>query len=356
MAAPVLSTDTTIATQFIQFLRKKFLKRHEATLVYDEWGQQEPIPGGSSRTIVWHQFTNLSMGTQSSEGVTRSASAFSTRSTSAVLVDYEDIRSYSNWVKDSSNLPIVAQLLEALGYSGALTKDYVISESIGFGSAMSTGVTAAASAFYPSIYSQGFPIFYADSETYTFPPAGGGAVVGLGNAEVGLLSTVPVIAHLRKAATHLENFDAIKFDDNSWHGIIHPTVSDKIRTDTLWPTWNAYSNRKGALGKGMLGEIEGILFKTSSKAFKKILAASAWSNIGQISAGGTLYGTLIFGMGAYGVTKLEGKDVTITHLPPSQKDKSDILGQRGYAGYLFPIAAKVLNPSAGLIYGWYKSN
>ena len=90
-----------------------------------------------------------------------------------------------------------------------------------------------------------------------------------------------------------------------------------------------------------------------SKAFKKSLTASAWSNIGQLSAQSwTLYGTLVYGMGAYGVTKLAGKDVSITHLEPGKKDKSDPLGQIGIAGYDFPIAAKVLNPSAGVIWGY----
>jgi len=104
----------------------------------------------------------------------------------------------------------------------------------------------------------------------------------------------------------------------------------------------------------MLGVIEGVLFKESTKAFTKTLAASAWSNIGYISGGGTLYGTLIFGMGAYGVTKLAGKDVTITTIPTSQKDKNDPLGQVGLVGYKFDATAKILNPSAGLIMTWFK--
>jgi N4-gp56 family major capsid protein len=351
-----LSDGATISTMFPNYLRKKFLRRHEATLVYDEWGQQEPIPMGESRTIVWHAFLNLSEGYTVGEGSAPAASTFSTRKVSAVLVEKAQLRSYSNVVADSSYMPIVSELMDALGYNGALTKDSHISESIGFGSAMSTGVTNAASTFYPSVYSQGFPIFYANDNSTAWPPAGGGAVVGLGNAEVGLMSTVPVIAHLRDAAVMIEGYDAIKYPDDNWRGIMHPNVSAKIRSDSLWPTWNAYSNRVGALSKGMLGVIEGIMIKESTRAFKKTLAASAWSNIGQISTGGTLYGTLIFGQGAYGVTKLAGKDVTITSIEPGKKDKSDPLGQTGVAGYLFPIAAKVLNPSAGLIYAWYKGN
>lgn len=356
MAAAVLSDGATISTLQVTFLRRKWMKRHEAQLAYDEWGQQEPIPLGEGGTIRWHQFLNLSTGTVQSEGTVRSASAFSTRKVSATLTVWEDLRSYSKEVGERSSLDVAGELLAAMGYSGALTKDAAISEAIGFGSAMSTGVTNAASAFYPSVYSQGFPLFYADDDSVSWPSENGGAVIGLGNAEVGKLSTFPVIAHIRKVATHLENMDAIKYEDGSFRGIIHPTVAAAIRTDSLWPTWNAYSNRKGALSKGLLGEIEGVVFKTSSKAFKKTLPASAWSNIGQISAGGTLFGTLVFGMGAYGVTKLAGKDVTITHLEPGKKDKSDPLGQIGMAGYSFPLASKVLNPSAGVIWGYWKGN
>lgn len=355
MTAAVISDQATISTLLPAYLRRKWLRRHEATLVYDEWGQKEPIPMGEGSTIVWHQFLNLEEGYTVGEGAPPAASAFSTRKVSATLVEKASLRSYSNVVKDRSNLPIVTELMAALGYSGALTKDTFIAEAIGFGSAMSTGVTNAASAFYPSVYSQGFPIYYANEDAKAWPAAGGGAVVGLGNTEVGKLSTVPTIAHARGAAVALENMDAIRFEDNNWHGIVHPTFSAKIRSDSLWPTWNAYSNRVGALQKGMLGVIEGILFKESTRAFKKSITASAWSNIGQLSAQSwTLYGTLVFGQGAYGVTKLAGKDIEVTHIEPGKKDKSDPLGQFGVAGYKFPLAAKPLNPSAGLIWAWLK--
>jgi N4-gp56 family major capsid protein len=348
-----LSGDATISTLFPSYLRRKWLKRHEATVVYDEWGQQEPIPMGEGRTIVWHRFLNLSEGYTVGEGSPPAASTFSTAKVSATLVEKAQLRAYSNILGQSSVLPVVSELMDALGYNGALTKDSYIASQIGFGSTMSLGVTNAASAFHPSIYSQGFPIYSGDSDTTYWPPAGGGAVIGFTTLMVGVLSTTPAISHVRGAAVALENLDAIRFEDNNFRGIIHPTVSSAIRSDSLWPTWNAYSNRVGALSKGMLGVIEGVMFKESTRAFKEVLPASAWSNLGQLSTGGTLYGTLIFGQGAYGVTKLAGKDISITNIEPGKKDKTDPLGQYGLAGYLFPIAAKVLNPSAGVILSWY---
>jgi N4-gp56 family major capsid protein len=350
-----LSGDSGISTLLPTYLRRKFLKRHEAKLVYDEWGQQEPIPMGEGKTILWHRFLNLSEGYTVGEGSAPAASTFSTVVVSATLVEKAQLRSYSNRVGQSSVLPVVSELMEALGYNGALTKNQFIAEQIGFGSTFTVGVANAASAFHPSIYSQGFPIFSGDSNTTYWPPAGGGAVIGFTTLMVGVLSSTPTIAHLRDAAVALENQEAMQFEDGNWRGIMHPNVSARIRSDSLWPTWNANSNR-AALTKGILGVVEGIMIKESTKAFTATLAASAWSNLGQLSTGGTMYGTLIFGQGAYGVTKLAGKDVNITHIEPGKKDKSDPLGQFGVAGYLFPIAAKVLNPSAGLIYAWYDQN
>lgn len=350
-AAATLSDGATISGLLPNYWKKRWLLRHEAQLAYDEWGQQEPIPMGNGRTIIWHQMLNPSVGYLIGEGAPPNASAVSARKVSAVLSQYGWLQSISDIVDNSSVCPVVDELVDAQGYSGALTKDNHISDKIGFGSAMSTGVTDAASAFFPSVFSQGFPVFEANDDTLYWPNSSTNKAAAL---QAGRFSTQPDISHIRKTVVQLELLNAIKFEDGNFRGIIHPTVSAAIRSDTLWPTWNAYSNRVGALSKGMLGVIEGVLFKESSQAFLKTLAASAWSNIGYISGGGTLYGTLIFGKGAYGVTKLAGKDVVVTVIPTNEKSKSDPLGQVGMVGYKFDLAAKILNPSAGIIHTWFK--
>jgi N4-gp56 family major capsid protein len=354
MAAATLSDGASISFLLPIYYKKKWLLRHEASLAYDEWGQQEPIPMGSGRTIEWHQMLNPAVGYQVGEGSVPAASAISARKVSAVLVQWADLKSISDYVDNNSICPVVDELVQALGYGGALTKDNFISDRIGYGSTFSTGYTFAASSNYLSVFSQGFPVYSATSDVLYWPNINGGAAVGLGNAEVGSFSTTPDISQIRAARTQLANLNAIPFDDGNYRGIISHTVSAKVRNDSLWPTWNAYSNRAGALTKGILGIIEGVLFKESQQAMSKTLTASAWSN-SQTSGGGTLYGTLIFGMGAYGVTKLAGKDVTITTIPASKTDKSDPLGQIGMVGYKFDMAAHVLNPSAGLIWSWWKS-
>jgi N4-gp56 family major capsid protein len=351
-AAATLSDGATISSLLPTYWKKRWLIRHEAKLVYDEWAQQEPIPMGNGRTIIWHQMLNPGAGYLIGEGAPPNASAVSARKVSATLSQYGWLQSISDIVDNSSVCPVVNELVDAQGYSGALTKDRHISDKIGFGSAMSTGVADAASAFHLSVFSQGFPVYDATDDILYWPNSSTNKAAGLVQ---GRFSAVPAISQIRKARTQLAVLNAVEFEDGNYRGVVHPTVSAQIRADTLWPTWNAYSNLKGALQKGMLGVIEGVLFKESSEAFNKTLVASAWSNIGYTSGGGTLYGTLIFGKGAYGVTKLAGKDVTVTVIPTSEKSKSDPLGQVGMVGYKFDLAAKILNPSAGVILTWFKS-
>lgn len=354
-AAATLSDGAKISSLLPNFYRKKWLLRHVAELAYDDWAQQEPIPNDNGRTIVWHQLLNPAEGYTIGEGAPPNASAVSTRKVSAVLTQKAWLQSISDVVDNSSICPVVSELVEAQGYAGALTKDRFISDKIGFGSAMSTGVTNAASAFTPSIFSQGFPVWEPSGNVLYWPDANNKAVAFGAAAGQGVFSALPTIAMVRNAEVTLQNLNAIKFEDGLFHSIVHPTVSAAIRSDSLWPTWNAYSNRQGALTKGMLGAIEGVLFKESTEAFKKTMPASAWA-VNYLSAGGTLYGTLIFGRGAYGVTKLAGKDVTITVIPTNEKTKADPLGQVGYVGYKFDIAAAILNPSAGLIWPYYVTN
>jgi len=354
-AAATLSDGATISGLLPNYWKKRWLLRHEAKLAYDEWGQQEPIPMGNGRTIIWHQMLNPGNGYAIGEGAPPNASAVSARKVSASLTQYGWLQSISDVLENSAACPITQELVDAQGYAGALTKDNHISDKVGFGSAMSTGVADAASAFTPSIFSQGFPIWEPSGDFLYWPNSSTNKAVAFGTAAgQGTFSATPTIAMIRNARTQLANLNAIEYEDGNFRGIIHPQVSAAVRSDTLWPTWNAYSNRVGALSKGMLGVIEGVLFKESSAAFKKSMTASAWA-VGYLSAGGTLYGTLIFGKGAYGVTKLAGKDITVSVVPTSEKSKSDVLAQVGYVGYKFDVAAKVLNPSAGLIWPWYKT-
>jgi N4-gp56 family major capsid protein len=146
--------------------------------------------------------------------------------------------------------------------------------------------------------------------------------------------------------------NAMPYEDGNYRAVVHPAVSDAIRSDSTYPTWNAFGNRGSALDKGRLGVIERVYFEESSQAMKTDFPASDWSAL-YVRAGGSILGTLIHGKGAYGVSKLGGKDAKVTVV--TGEDKADPLNQLTKIGYKFQMGAVVLNPSCGVILPWFTS-
>lgn len=323
-----------------------FLERLEANLVYDKYGEQRPLPENQGNTIVWHRLKNPIAGTVLTEGATPGASVISATKVSASLLFYGDLRSVSDQVTATAVCPVVEETVQALGYGAALTKDNIIAGLIGFGSAASTGVANAASTKIPSVFSQGFPVIEGNSNLVFWPAGGNGLATGI---IAGYFSTITAIAHVRNAVTQLKTVNAIPFENNLYKGVIHPFISGQIRSDSTFPTWMAYNNLQ-AMTKGKLGVIERVDFEESSNAFTVAVLASAWST-GYTSGGGTLYGTLIFGKGAYGVTKLGAKDAKIN--VTTGADKTDPLNQYTLIGYKLAMGSVVLNPSAGIILPYF---
>lgn len=345
--AATIASQAAISTMIGNYYDKVFLERLEKELVYDQYGEQRPLPENSGSTIIWHALLNPSVGYSLGDGSIPAASAVSTRKVSAVPVQYADLKSISDQVDRTAVNPVVDDVVKALGYGAALTKDTLIGQQIGFQGDASTGVTNAASATVPSINSQGFPVIEAEHNVVYWPTGSNGTA---GPMNQGNFSTQTTIAHIRRAVTHLKNMAAMPFDDGNYRGVVPPLISDFIRSDTLYPTWNQFGNRASAFDKGRLGVIERVAFSESPNAFSTTVNASAWA-ASYVSAGGNIYATLICGRQAYGVTKLAGKDAKVQMV--SGPDKADPLNQVTFVGYKLYMAAKVLNPSAGVIIPFY---
>lgn len=345
--AATLAAQTTITTMIGIFYDKTWLERLENNVVFDRFGAQKPLPENSGDTIVWHQLVNPGAGYTLGDGSSPAASAVSTRKVSAVLEYKADLKSISDQVDMTAVCPVVEETVAALGYGAALTRDRFISDKIGFGSAASTGITGATSIALPSVFSQGFPVIEGNSGTVYWPTSG--YATALTN---GLFSSITTIDHVRKAVTHLKNMAAMPYSGMNYKGVVSPTVSDHIRRDADFATWMAYTNR-AAMERGRLGTIERVEFEESQEAINVAVLASTWST-GYTSGGGTLHGTLIFGRGAYGVTKLGGRDAKVNVVTGADKD--DPLNQVTMVGYKMAIASKILNPSSGVILTYFEQS
>jgi len=111
--------------------------------------------------------------------------------------------------------------------------------------------------------------------------------------------------------------------------------------------------------RGLVGEVEQVKFYDDPNMSQflisghSILGTENASNL-LLSSWGRIYGTLIFGRGAYAVTELEGAGTgdnatKVYVVPRNSPDKADPLQQFSYVGYKATLAAKILNPSCGIL-------
>jgi N4-gp56 family major capsid protein len=107
-----------------------------------------------------------------------------------------------------------------------------------------------------------------------------------------------------------------------------------------------YGNRK-VISEGEIGTVEEFRFVLSPELAPYIDSGAAVGATGLYSTTGTLidvYPVIVAGEEAWGNVMLRGVDaVNPTWVPPGQKDKSDPLGQRGYAGAQFYYDSLILN-------------
>lgn len=130
------------------------------------------------------------------------------------------------------------------------------------------------------------------------------------------------------------------FADGKYVAISHPVAIRSMRDAAGWKDWHAYTDPQ-AMYNGEVGMVEGARIIQQT-------AYGSWTLTGDtMSTSGTLYATLIFGQGAYGVTELGGMKQIVTK--PNNYDSSNPLGLWSTIGWQTKMAACTLNKSAGVI-------
>lgn len=343
MAGTTLSDDG-IASLISQYYDTVLLERLVSKKRYDQFAIKKNLPEHNGITVHWNRLSNLGSGYRLTELTVPGLSAMSSNRVSASVFRDGQLLGISEPFNMHAISQPIKDAMELLADSAKLTVDNEYKEAIGFGSATSTGIAGAASATYQSCRTMGFPILENSNVRWT-------AFAMVNN----MFSTNITVARVGDAVTHLRNMDCLPFDDGYYVGIIYPSVADRLSRDTTWASWNQYTNAE-LMYKGEIGKVQGVRFVDSTNAIAKTVLASTWSaGSSNFSAGGTLYGTLIFGKGAYGGTNMYPGDGVKTAVTDMKPDKADPLGQYGTAGYTIAMACKILNPSCGIIVGDYIS-
>lgn len=220
-----LQTTASSSTQplFQEVLNRHILKRAEAKLVHDQFGQKVKVPKGKTKTISWDRLSPLPKATKPlTEGITPKGSSINITRITAQPVQYGNYVSYTDsfdfFKHDPS--PEVLKMNELLARNAAETLDDITKD----------------------ILAAGTNVLYA------------GGVTSRAALADGL-----TVTDVRKAVNQLKRNKAVPFDDGYYVAIVHPDVTFDIQSDENWKKPHEYVDTK-QIYKGEIGELYGVRF------------------------------------------------------------------------------------------------
>ena len=272
-----------------------------ANLVHDQFGQKRPIPANGGKTIEFRKFAPLAKATTPlTEGVTPDGKSLAVSTITAEVAQYGDFITQSDVLELTSLDNTILEATKLLGRQAGLTLDTVVRNVLQSG----TNVT-----YCPKVAADG-------AET---------AVTSRDALDNTSQLTVKVIQQV-VAKLRGQNAPTI---GGKYVAIIHPYVAYDLMRDPEWIDAHKYTNVNN-LYEGEIGEIAGVRFVQTTEA--------------KVYAGG-VFGTLIFGEGAYGVTEITGGGLQTIVKQKGSAGTADPLDQRSSVGWKAIKTAELLIPN-----------
>lgn len=300
-----MNTQTTLlaglSDEMKTFYDMTLIDEASAALVHDQFGQKRPIPKGSGKTIEFRKFSPLAKAsTPLTEGVTPDGNSLTVTNITATVAQYGDYIVQSDVLELTSLDNTILEATKLLGRQAGATLDTVTRNVLQGG----TNVT-----YCPKVAADG-----AETE-----------VKGRGDLDNTSQLTVKVVQQV-VAKLRAQNAPTI---NGKYVAIIHPYVAYDLMRDPEWIDAHKYANPTN-LYEGEIGEVAGVRFVQTSEA--------------KIYDGG-VFGTLIFGDGAYGVTEITGGGLQTIVKQKGSAGTADPLDQRSSVGWKAIKTAELLIPN-----------
>lgn len=289
-----------LSAEMKTFYDMTLIDEASANLVHDQFGQKRPIPKNGGKTIEFRKFAPLAKATTPlTEGVTPDGKSLSVSTITATVSQYGDYITQSDVLELTSLDNTILEATKLLGRQAGVTLDTVVRNVMQSG----TNVT-----YCPKIGADG-------AET---------AVTSRSGLDTTCQLTVKV---LQQVVAKLRGQNAPTIN-GKYVAIIHPYVAYDLMRDPEWIDAHKYTN-VGNLYEGEIGEIAGIRFVQTTEA--------------KIYDGG-VFGTLVLGDGAYGVTDITGGGLQTIVKQKGSSGTADPLDQRSSVGWKAIKTAELLIP------------
>ena len=279
------------------FYDMTLLDEAQAALVHDQFAQKRPIPQNGGKTIEFRKFASLPKATTPlTEGVTPDGKSLNVTAITATVAQYGDYITQSDVLELTSIDNTIVEATKILGRQAGLTLDTVTRNVLQSG----TNVTYC-------------------------PKSNGDEVTTRSGLDTTCQLTVKVV---QQVVAKLKGQNAPTIN-GKYVGIIHPYVAYSLMRDPEWIDAHKYAQPDN-LFTGEIGEIAGVRFVETTEA--------------KVYEGG-VFGTLIMGANAYGVTEITGGGLQTIIKQKGSAGTADPLDQRSSIGWKAIKTAELLIPN-----------
>lgn len=296
-------TQTTLldgmSAEMKTYYEKRLLDNAEPKLVHDQFGDKYPIPKNGGKTIEFRKYDSLPKATTPiTEGVTPDGNSLNVTTVTATVSQYGD------WIQLSDMLDLTAidnnvvQATKLLGSQSGRTLDTITRD----------------------VLAGGTNVIYA-------PKSDGTAVTSRSTLD-GTCTLTPDLFF--RAAAQLEGMNADPIDD-CFVAVIHPYAAYDLMRSEEWIDIHKYAQPEN-IYTGEIGKIGNVRFVKSTEA-------KIWKGSG-CPSGLAVFGTIVIGAHAYGVTEIEGGG--LQHIVKQLGYGEDPLNQRSSCGWKATKVAKRL--------------
>lgn len=299
---PTQTTLTPGLSPTIQtYYDKKLLARLLPNLVHMKYAQKRPIPKNGGKTINFRRFSPLAPAlTPLTEGVTPAGNSLEMTEIEATLAQYGDFIEISDVIDVVAIDPILDETADLLGEQSAQTLDIVCRD----------------------VVTSGTTVQYANGRTARGEIAAGDNLT---------------VDEIRKSVRTLKRNNVKTIDGRNYLGIVEPGTTYDLQSDPKWEEASQYAG-SGQIFSGEIGRIYGVRFVETSFA-KKYEGAGA--------DGVDVYGTLILGKDAYGMSDVSSSGAVKNIIKPhGSAGTADPLNQRATSGWKAMFVVTILEQLA----------
>lgn len=288
-----------LSAEMKTFYDMTLIDEASANLVHDQFGQKRPIPKNGGKTIEFRKFAPLAKATTPlTEGVTPNGKSLSVSTITATVSQYGDYITQSDVLELTALDNTILEATKLLGRQAGVTLDTVVRN------VMQSGTNV------------------------TYCPKIANGVETTVTSRAGLDTTSQLtVKVLQQVVAKLRGQNAPTIN-GKYVAIIHPYAAYDLMRDPEWIDAHKYADAN-ALFEGEIGEIAGIRFVQTTEA--------------KIYDGG-VFGTLVLGANAYGVTEIEGGGLQTIVKQKGSGGTSDPLDQRSSVGWKAIKTAELLVP------------